>query len=89
MNQPVIFSIQKLYRMKNSNYNDLIKKLKKAKIFFDDFKKLKKIIDSQNNINKWWLNKNNVKCREKILREYAKSFEYKDLKKLHKFYKNN
>lgn len=90
MNQPVIFFYpKKLYRMKNSNYNDLIKKLKKAKIFFDDFKKLKKIIDSQNNINKWWLNKNNVKCREKILREYAKSFEYKDLKKLHKFYKNN
>ena len=71
--------------MKNSNYNDLILKLKKAKIFFDDFKKVKKIISSQKNIDKWWLNKENIKCREKILKEYAKSFKFEDLKKLIKF----
>ncbi len=86
MNQPVIFFYPKqLYKMKNSNYNDLILKLKKAKIFFDDFKKVKKIISSQKNIDKWWLNKENIKCREKILKEYAKSFKFEDLKKLIKF----
>ncbi len=81
LNQPTIFYYpNNLYKMKNKEYNEVIKLLKKANIFFDDFKKINKIISTKNGINNWWLNKQNIENREKILLKYAKSFEFKDLK---------
>jgi len=81
LNQPTIFYYPKnLYKMKNKEYKDVIDLLKKANIFFDDFKKIKRIINKKNGINDWWFNKQNIKNRKKILFKYARCFEFKDFK---------
>ena len=83
LNQPTIFYYPKnLYKMRNKDYNDIINLLKKANIFFDDFRKIKKIIYSKKSISNWWLNKENIKNRKKFLFKYAKCFKFKDLEKL-------
>ena len=83
LNQPTIFYYPKsLYKIKNKKYNDVINLLKKANIFFDDFKKIEKIINTKESISNWWFNKKNIQKRKKILTNYAKCFEFKDLEKL-------
>ena len=56
--------------------------MKISNIFFDDFRKIKKIIYSKKSISNWWLNKENIKNRKKFLFKYAKCFKFKDLEKL-------
>ena len=83
LNQPVVFYYPKnLYKMKNREYNNLINLLKEANILFDDFKKIERIINTKKSLSDWWFNKSNIKNRKKILLNYAKCFEFNDLKKI-------
>ena len=83
LNQPTIFYYPKiLYQLKNRHYKDLVYLLKKANIFFDDKKKIQKIINSKKTISKWWLDKKNIKNRNLIIKKYANSFNYDDFKVL-------
>ena len=81
LNQPTIFYYpKKLYQLKNDNYKNLIKLLKKANILLENKKKVQEIINSKDNISNWWLNNKNIQIRKKIIAEYGNAFKYKDLK---------
>ena len=81
LNQQTIFYYpKKLYQLKNDNYKNLIKLLKKANILLENKKKVQEIINSKDNISNWWLNNKNIQIRKKIIAEYGNAFKYKDLK---------
>ena len=85
LNQPAIFYYPKnLYRQKNKRYIEMIYLLKKANVFFDDKKKMIRILQSQKNINSWWFDKKNIKNRNFFLMKFADPFSYKDLSKFKK-----
>ncbi len=85
LNQPTIFYYpKKLYQLKNKHYKDLLYLMKKASILIDDKRKVQKIINSKNNISKWWFDKRNIKTRNEIILKYANIFNYKDLKLIKK-----
>ena len=65
LNQPVIFYYPKnLYKQKNKKLNELLSSLKKANIHFDDKKQIMNLLNSKNDISKWWMNEKNVKNRK-------------------------
>ena len=85
LNQPTIFYYpQSLYKQKNKQFKELLFFLKKANIYFDDKKKVMKLLRSTENISLWWGNKKNVKNRKKFLKKYANCFSYDDLNKFKK-----
>ena len=85
LNQPTIFYYpKKLYQLKNKHYKKLLYLMKKANILMDDKRKVEKIINSKNDISKWWFDKRNIQIRNKIILKYANIFNYKDLKLIKK-----
>ena len=85
LNQPTIFYYpKKLYQLKNKHYKELLYLMKKANILMDDKRKVEKIINSKNDISKWWFDKRNIQIRNKIILKYANVFNYKDLKLIKK-----
>ena len=77
-------SRKNLYEIKNKEYVDLFQMMKKAKILIDNQDDFQKIIDG-NNLSDWWYNKTNIIMRKKIIKKYANSFNFRDLKKLKKY----
>ena len=85
LNQPTIFYYPKnLYKQNNRKYNELLKLLKKANVYFDDKKKVLKLLNSKENISSWWFDRNNLKNRKKFLEKFAVSFNYNDFKRIKK-----
>lgn len=85
LDQPAIFYYPKnLYRQKNKEYKQLIFLLKKANIFFNDKKKISKLLSSKESISLWWNNKKNIENRKFFLKKYANCFDYADFKKIKK-----
>ena len=85
LNQPTIFYYPKnLYKQNNKKYNELLSILKEANVYFDDKKKVLKLLNSKRNISSWWLDRNNLKNRKKFLRKFALAFDYKDLNTIKK-----
>ncbi len=83
LNQPTILYYPKnLYKIKNREYRNLLKMLKKANIFFDNLEDIEQLINNKLDISNWWMNKKNINFRNKILKKYANSFNFKDLKKI-------
>ncbi len=85
LNQPVIFYYPKnLYKQKNKKLNELLTSLKKANIYFDDKKQIINLLNSKNDISKWWMNEQNVKNRKIFLNKFARSFNYNNFNELKK-----
>ena len=85
LDRPTIFYYPKnLYKQKNKEYKELIYLLKKANVLFDNKNKVFKLLSSKANILKWWENKKNTDSRKKFLMNFAKSFNYDDLRKIKK-----
>jgi len=85
LNQPTIFYYPKnLYKQKSKEYNNLLLLLKKANIYFDDEKKISKLLNSKTNISLWWNNKKNFENRKTFLKKYANCFEFSHFTKIKK-----
>ena len=82
MDRPTIFYYPKnLYKQKNKGY-EINSFTKKSEYFFDDKNKVSELLSSKTNISNWWENKKNTENRKKFLINFAKCFNYDDLKKL-------
>ncbi len=85
LDQPtIIYYPKSLYQETNNNYKELIFQLKKANIYFDDPKKVLKIVNSKQSVYEWWYKEKNILNRKKVLKNFASKFEYSDLKRIKK-----
>lgn len=78
-NTPTILIFEKKIHLNfNKNFNKMIKKLHKQKIFFSSTEKATKFINDNNgNLEKWWNSKSVQNLRAEICNDYCRNYDPK------------